>query len=608
MNKLENVKSRAGVIYCWLCSIMTVLAMNCKMECVDGGRDSALLNGVYKLGHSFYSYNFMDVFMIAAVFLLIRYVREQGVIQDGKWVRMFSLVLSVSYVVSLSYCKYDSAEFLLGDQFQALLAAICIIGYYIIIYYVLCLLIMRLERKGKQEAQRERTDNFLHRHMWLVSFIIIFLCWLPWILMNYPGTDEPDSVNQMKQYLGERAMNAHHPPLSTFLMGTLFEIGRSVWDANFGFFLYIFLQTFLGAVIFSWSIHEIHKLGIRGSYCLMAIMYYALLPIWGGTMQGDGKDILYAELVAFFVTCLVKIIVTGQCGKKEGILLAVAGILTALLRNNGIYAVFPTILILSCYLKNAERKKICVVLGTITLVYYGVTNIVYPSMGIEKGSVREALSMPFLQTARYVNEYEEEVTGYEREVIDSVLSYDSLNTYDPKNADSVKNTYKGDDSKLPEYFKVWFQMFLKHPLCYVSAALNTGGGYMAPVIVGFPAPIGMESDVYFSGLGVGHIFGDRFANVFVEIELASMEMPVIRYFCMAGTYTWIMLVCIMLLLRKKRYGGLILFVPEVMNVLVCIASPTWHIRYALPVMAVVPLMIGWTHDLLSNRIYEGRNL
>lgn len=608
MKKLECVKSKAEVIYCWFCSIMAVLAMNCKMECVDGGRDSVLLNGVYKLGHSFYSYNFMDVFMVAAVFLLIRHVREQDVMRGSKWIRIFSLIFSVSYIVSLSYCKYDSAEFLFGDRFQLLLAAICIIGYYIIIYYALCLLVMCLERNGKAPVKQENiAGNFLQRHMWLTAFVIIFLCWLPWIFMNYPGTDEPDSVNQMKQYLGDRVFNAHHPPLSTYIMGTLFVIGRSIWNANFGFFLYIFLQTFLGAVIFSWSIYEIYKLGVRSTYCLIAVLYYALLPMWGGTMQGDGKDILYAELVAFFVTCLVRIIVTRKCDKKAGILLTVAGILTALLRNNGIYAVFPTVLILSCYLKNMERKKMCVVLGTITIVYCCVISIVYPGMGIEKGSIREALSMPFLQTARYVNEYEEEVTDHEREVINSVLAYDSLKAYDPKNADSVKNTYKDDDSKLPEYFKVWFQMFLKHPSSYISAALNMGGGYMAPVMVGFPAPIGIDSDEYFSGLGVEHIFQDRFADIFVEIELASMEMPAIRYFCMAGTYTWIMLICIMLLLREKLYGGLILFVPEIMNVLVCIASPTWHIRYALPVMAVMPLMIGWTYYLLSNKGHNNRN-
>lgn len=598
MEKVRYVKLRGEEIYCWVCSILVVLAMNCKMECIDGGRDSALLNGMYKLRNSFYSYNFTDVFIMVTIIFLIRYVRKQGMVCD-KWIKIFSLIFSVSYVVSLSYAKYDSAAFLFEDRFQMLLSIVCIIGYYIIIQYSLCLLIMGIESAARRPVSQDSTDKFFHRHMWLVAFLIIFLCWLPWILMNYPGTDEPDSIYQMQQYFGDAAFNAHHPPLSTFVMGILFVIGRFIWNANFGFFLYIFLQTFLGALIFSWSINEIHKLGIRCKYCLIAVLYYALLPIWGGTMQGDGKDILYAESVALFVTCMVKIIVARQCGKKESFFIVVSGILAALLRNNGIYAVLPTILIMLFYLRNVERKKMCVVLIIVTLFYYGVTNLIYPSMGIEKGSVREALSIPFLQTAVYVNTYEDEVTEYEKEVIESVLNYDALKTYNPKNADSVKNTYKEDNSKLPEYFKIWFQMFIKHPISYVSTFVNCGGGYFAPVMTGFPAPIGDKSSLYFAELGVEHVFGNKFSDFFVEIEYACMELPVIKYFCMSGTYTWLILCCIMLLLREKMYSGLILFVPEIMNVLVCIASPTWHIRYMLPVMAVVPLMIGWTYYLVA---------
>jgi len=597
MNQWEYAKSKTNGIYCWLCSVLVVLAMNCRMECVNGGRDSILLNGIYKLWHSFYSFNFTDVFILMAFFVLIRYVRGQETIRNVQWIRILSLLLAVFYVVSTSYCKYDSAAFLFQDSFQILLSAMCITGYYILMYYVLCFCILYVETKEKEPELQNTTDNFFHKHIWCATFLLIFLSWLPWILMNYPGTDEPDSVYQMQQYLGDASLTAHHPPLSTFIMGMLFVIGNSIWNANFGFFLYIFLQTFLGALIFSWSINEMYKLGVRCRYCYMAVLYYALLPLWGGTMQGDGKDILYAEFVALFVTGLVRIIVTKQCGKKQALYWGGVCILTALLRNNGIYTIIPTLLVLLYFLKGIERKKMCLILCTVLLVCFCITNIVYPGMGIEKGSVREALSLPLLQTARYVNTYEEEVTEYEKQVIESVVDYDALKTYNPKHADSVKNTYKGDNSKLPEYFKVWFQMFLKHPTSYISAFWNKGGGYLAPVSVGFPAPIGTESSEYFSLLGVEHVFQDRFAGIFVEIEYASMEMPVIRYFCMAGTYTWIMLVCIILLLRKKIYSGLILFVPEIMNVLVCIASPTGHIRYALPVMTVVPLMIGWTYYL-----------
>lgn len=594
-----NYKSELKSVFYFILSTIAVLAMNCKMECVDGAETSIILNGLYKLYNSFDSYNFADVFMVVALYVLIRYIKKEAMGYD-KWISVLAALLSISYVVSMSYSKYDSAAFLLENSYQMILSVICMLGYYILFYYSLCLLLICINKNKKDILVSTETDC-LHRHVWLVGFLFIFISWLPWILMNYPGTSSPDATGQLKQYFGDAAFTAHHPPLSTYIMGVLIEVGDFIWDTNFGFFLYILLNTVLGALIFSYGIKKIYELGIRLRYCFLGIVFYAWMPLWGGTIQEHSKDLLYAEIIALFVICLVDIIVKKQCGKKEGVMLFLSGLLASLLRNNGIYAILPTIIILLFYVKGVERKKMGVVVYSTVVVYLGIVKILYPGLGIHDGSIREALSIPFLQTARYVDMYEAEVTEYEKQVINAVLDYEALETYNPKHADSVKDTYKNDDSKLPEYFKVWFQMFCKHPGSYVAAFLNKGGGYMAPVYVGFPSPIGTAHKEYISSMGIKNVFGDKYANLFVQLEYANMEMPLVKYFCMAGTYTWILLICMILLLREKRYSGLILLVPEIMNVLVCIASPTWHIRYALPVIAVLPLMVGWTIYCLKGK-------
>lgn len=341
------------------------------------------------------------------------------------------------------------------------------------------------------------------------------------------------------------------------------------------------------------------QLGLPYRFCMTGVLYYALVSMWGGLAQGHGKDLLYAEFVTLFVTVLVDIILKRQCGKRDSVILVLTGMLVALLRNNGIYAVLPTIAVLIFYLKSIDRRRMCVVVGVTVMIYYSITRILYPGIGIVDGSIREALSMPFIQTARYVERYGDEVTDYEREVIGAVLDFDALKDYNPKQVDSVKNTYKDDDAKLPGYFKVWLQMFQKHPGSYISVFFNMGGGFMAPVYQNFPVRTSHEGEEYIVGLGGDHVFGDKFINIFLQIEYISTEVPVIKYCCMAGTYTWIVLICILLLIRRKLYGGIILFVPQLMNVLVCIASPTWHLRYAIPVAAVAPLMIVWTCYLVS---------
>lgn len=61
---------------------------------------------------------------------------------------------------------------------------------------------------------------------------------------------------------------------------------------------------------------------------------------------------------------------------------------------------------------------------------------------IEPGSIREALSLPFQQTARYALEYGNEITEEEAAVISNILDYEHLaENYNPRISDPVKRTF-----------------------------------------------------------------------------------------------------------------------------------------------------------------------
>ena len=288
MNKRKYERQIKNILRV-ICSVVVLLALNCKIECAIGGEESALLNGIYKLYHSFYSHDFLDIMVVVAVYVLIRYVDKQ----DKRWDKQtacFAAILSVIYVVSMSYSKYDSAVFLLENSFQVLLSGICIVGYYFIIYYSLRLLIITVHNSLKS-SDRISSSSFWNKYLWMIAFLIIFTCWLPWIIMNYPGTSAPDDSAQLAQFFGDSVFTAHHPPLSTYIMGITMIAGKCMLDYNFGFFLYILMQTIIGALIFSYSIKKLYELGIRLAYCMVGICFYALIPLWGGTVQARGKDL-----------------------------------------------------------------------------------------------------------------------------------------------------------------------------------------------------------------------------------------------------------------------------------------------------------------------------
>lgn len=595
-----------GKAISFLLSCVVVFTLHCRFEISGGGfPDSVLLNSLNKLYNSFTPINYVDLVVLLAVWKLFDFVfsRERWIDQETG---ILSLVLSVLLVTCISFQKFNSAVFVLGSGFQLALSVFCMIGFWILIYLTLRSLFFLLERdkivEKKEEALQETAGkhSFYSRHFLLFGFLIIFVGWLPWILMNYPGTSCPDGILQLKQFLGDADWAGGHPPLSTVIMGSLFSFGRWLADANFGFFLYCLFQTCVGAWIFAYSMKKLLDLGISGKWCTVGILFFAFSPFWGTYAQWFEKDLLYAEVTVLQAVFLLEVIRKRSCSVKDSVLLAIFSILASLLRNNGIYAIVPGLILLTIWLKKKDRKRALFVLLATVLVYGGMTKgLYYTVLDMARPSPAEALSIPFQQTARYVVYYGDEVTEYEREVIDRVLSFEGMANYDPVISDPIKGFYRG--AELGEYYKIWFRMFWKHPGCYVSAFMNKGYGYLAPVSQNIEAWIGLDYYAYDEELGIHHVFDSDLSNVLIQIWNLSMTLPLVKYLCTPGLYTWILLALALLLWKHRKYGPLILFVPSMMNVLVCLAAPLASaIRYELPTVAVMPLLIGWSYYCLHD--------
>jgi len=583
-----------SILY-FLLSCLAVLTLHCRFEVIGGGfPDSGLLNGLNKLYNTFSGPDYTDLFVLGGVYRMLRSAaRKDGQIDRGTLI--LSLVLSALLVTAVSFKKFNSAVFLFANSYQLVLSYACIVGFCVILYSLLRCVCHLFSRAADSEARAVPAEQsaFWERHFLLIGFCVIFLGWLPWILMNYPGSGCPDSMLQLKEFFGAEPWAAGHPPLSSCIMGILFTLGRFLLDPNFGFFLYCFLQTCMGAWVFSLSMRKLQVLGIPVKWCMLGIIFFAFTPFWGTYAQWVEKDLLYAEAALLQTICMMEILVKKQCGVKDGILLTLTSLTAVFLRNNGIHAILPALVLMTVWLRGKDRRRMACVMLVTLMVYEGVTRVLYPALDVGGVPMSESLSVPFQQTARYVCEHGDEVTEYERQIIEETFGYDSMFGYNPVISDPIKIHYRGTD--LGEYFKIWFGMFWKHPGTYFAAFINQGYGYLAPVEPNIEAWIQEEYDyAYMSEIGLYHVFDIKLAHVLGQVWNLSLTLPLVKYLCMPGLYTWIVAVLAMLLIRRRRFGALLLLVPSFMNILVCLASPLANaIRYELPTVASVPLLIGW---------------
>lgn len=475
-------------------------------------------------------------------------------------------------------------------------AFLSICGLAVLFYLGLRMILFAFE-SGYGLGIERKNKSFYERHLLAFGFVIIAAGWIFWIVMNYPGSGSGDGMVQLSEFLGKKRFGAGHPLLSTFIMGSLFSIGRFVADSNFGIFLYCFFQTCVGAWVFSFGMKKLAVLGIPVKWCTAGIIFYAFTPFWGTYAQWFEKDLLYAEVTTIQCVFMLDIIKTKHCDVRKALTLTISSLLACLLRNNGIYAIAPSLVILVIWFRKDKKsqKRILLALLATVILYEGIVHgIYYTAVGAKRVAAIEALSIPLQQTARYVCNYGDEVTEREKEVISSVLRYEDLANYNPTISDPIKNSYTGGD--LNEYYKVWLKMFFKHPGCYVDAFINKGYGYLAPVCQNIEAWIQLDYYDSMEELGIHHIFPEFMSNILIQIWNLSMVLPLFKYLCTPGFYTWILVVLAYMLGRKHKFGAMIIFVPSFINVLVCLASPlACAMRYELPTIAVIPVLAGWTY-------------
>lgn len=286
-------------------------------------------------------------------------------------------------------------------------------------------------------------------------------------------------------------------------------------------------------------------------------------------------------------------------------------LLVILFRNNGLYMIILSFPFLIFAVKEKWKPLLLVFLVTIGLSSM-YTKVLLPSLKITPGSIREVLSIPFQQTARYVKYHDEDLSKAEKDIIDDVLGYSDLGErYNPDLADPVKNGYNKYTTKdeLKEYFGVWFNCFLKHPVTYIDATIANTYGYFYPekhnwyVYHRFDDRIVEDGfDYHYNGLDVVRSVLSKFAIIFPFI-------PVIGLLSNIGFSVWCLFIMTAYFVYSKKYREILLIVPSLVLVLTCVASPAnTYFRYAMPYIFAMPFLIGAFFLLLEEKGGDLKNV
>ena len=606
---------------------ITALAMTVSLETPDPkheGIDIAIYEYLYKILSQFGEWvtdqGFLMTILTAGLFLLYRQIWKEEK-ERIRFSRGMALVLAVLFAGAKAFACADSLSAWYSPLFNLFKTGVLICGFYSLYSALIRLLYDVLHCRKDVVWQDGKVIRVYRRHPWLTPWCLIFLMWLPHLILRYPGAMSYDNYAELVYLWGYKTFTTAQPVFHTWLFGSFIRLGAWAGSANAGLFLFVVFQSLIMSAVLAGSLFFMKKWESPVWMRLLTAGIYCIAPYYAGYAAFPIKDYLYTAFFVLFVLEVMELFRGNGLDifrRRPGynVLWVMSVCLMILFRKNGLYVYLPVMLCMMAYdMLWAVRKK----KGLVWQMWIVLCLPVILSSSVEKGiitkyqvvqdSPKEMFSLPFQQTARYVRDYGEEITEEERDAIAAVLNYELLpEAYEELTADPVKSTYHAQGTKeLLNYFSVWFRQFLKHPVCYLEATWNQNYYLFAPDI---------DNIVYNKDCYAGETIGDgtgfkeeiRFevpermqglASIAVGWYTLLTRLPVIGMLNNVAFYV-ILMFCILLFMLHDRVGRrMFVMAPLLMSFLFVILAPQIQNqpRYAFPIIYAMPSVAGfylWT--------------
>lgn len=598
-------------------------------ENVEKTLSGQLSRYIWKLQAAFDEPSYYVLFFVVLVFFAFLYLIPRVSKKNIPWGVPFSCIAALFLLLCDSYYQTDSWNNVFGSWEALITSGIKGVGIAVLVFFVYDV-INRINIEKVEKVQSTSTFK-----TFAVLTAIMFACWIPYMVIMAPGCMNPDARDQFGQMLnnpdmcwsvgtvareeGDSLLTNHHPVFHTVLLGCFLKLGEWMGSYFAGITIYSVLQCLVLAGTLVFSVLKLREYGMSKRLSNIVYAFFVLcplFPLWGMTILKD---------TPFMIALLIMTILFYEAFKaperftaKKYVALALISFALMLLRNNGFYMLLVLVPFVIIHFRKDKKflvKIMAAMLIPLLVFKVGYSGIFFSAMGINEGSPREMLSVPFQQTARYITEYADEVTPEEEKSITTILGGGKLSLediaerYTPDRADSIKGNYNkyATTSDLVNYFKTWAAQLVKHPGVYIEAFLNLNYSWFSfdsnHDIIYYNGVSDQLIPQYVEGLDNPQSLAGERSIVSQTIKLLD-KIPVISSIFELSTYTWIYVVLFLAMLMRKRHRELLACLPIFVNMVICFIGPVAYMRYSLPLVACLPFVFFITFSKKRNKTAE----
>ena len=460
---------------------------------------------------------------------------------------------------------------------------------------------------------------------------VIYVCWLPWLVLAFPGVIWYDARQQLLQFFSlpnvftSGALSDHHPVFDTLLYGSFVRLGRVLGSADVGAFLFCLVQAAATAVALSACVILVRRMGAtsRTLVTLLAVLcFFPHLPIYASAMAKDAT---------FLPFMLVFSVVYGEALRSRGkvltsprhaVLFCGLALCMCLTRKTGIIIVTVLCAALAIYLRRCYVRGLMepgalnrmqtesVIVPVVILGVSAATMLVLmpyfvlPALDAKPGGSQEMYGLLFQQSARVMREHGDELPREELDVIEETLGDDVSQRYAWWITDTVKDETVDTplNERLVDYLPVWAAQTVRYPITSLEAYLATQVGWYAVPAVGggsyimYGTPVDThELDHSFAGAqNIGFSWSDTTIGVALEtVDEWVQSTPLGMIVLSKGFWSTWMLAFLVIACRHRCPERITWLMPLIAANAVLWISPTSvtreAMRYLLPLLYLVPV-------------------
>lgn len=301
--------------------------------------------------------------------------------------------------------------------------------------------------------------GFNSKKLFIITFILIFINSLIFLLTYYPGSNMNDTI-----YIIFAPINYsyQYPLIYSLILSFTYKFYYFIFNSiSLGYFFTSITQILFVDFIESYVICWFNRMFKNKISTIILVLYFSFVPIILNYNSALIKDSIFSVLLLLLIPLMYELIITdGKCLNDSKYVIKFSSLIgfSSLIRNNGFISF---ILLISIML--IKYKKYWKQLMSIFVMFFLISNIVLvlPSKYKKESLFQEKIAIPIQQVSYALITNYESFSSDELEYINKLLDVNTIqNKFDSNDVDAIKweekfNRLYLNETKL-QFMKIWF--------------------------------------------------------------------------------------------------------------------------------------------------------